>query len=135
MRPEFLVDRSLGRHQVPDALRAAGFVARTLFDVYGDAEEALADTTWLRDAGRSGWAVLTADPRIRRRHHELAVVRDEAVRIFALPRGDLRGVAQAARFTDNLARMLRACEQAGPFIYVVYANHIERRYPREDEPG
>ena len=73
MALEFLVDRSLGRHVVPDAIRVEGFAVRTLFDVYGEAEERLSDAAWLEDAGREGWIVLTGDPRIRRRPHELAV--------------------------------------------------------------
>jgi hypothetical protein len=35
-QPEFFVDRSLGRHLVPDGLRAAGAVVRTMADVYGE---------------------------------------------------------------------------------------------------
>jgi hypothetical protein len=127
---EFLVDRSLGRHLVPQAIRGAGFVVRTLFDVYGDDEERLPDTTFLRDAGRLGWVVLTGDAAIRRRPHELEVVQTERVRVFALARGNLRGVEQAARFADNLERIVRACERPGPFIYAVLAGRIERRYPR-----
>ncbi|MDQ3485204.1 MAG: hypothetical protein M3445_07310 [Actinomycetota bacterium] len=130
MPPEFLVDRSLGRHQIPDAVRAAGYAARTLFDVYGDVEQTLPDTTFLRDAGRNGWVVLTRDPSIRWRPHELAVVQEEAVKMFTLPRGNLRGMEQVARFIDNLPRIARACEEPGPFIYWVLADHIERRYPR-----
>jgi hypothetical protein len=59
----------------------------TLWSVYGDAEQDLADTEFLGDAGRHGWAVLTGDMRIRRVAHELAVVEAEGVRMFALPRG------------------------------------------------
>lgn len=132
MPPEFLVDRSLGRHQVPHAVRAAGFVARTLFDVYGAAEEHLADTTFIRDAGRSGWVILTGDVAIRRRPHELQVVHEEAVKVFQLARGNLRGAEQAARFVGNLDRIVRACERPGPFIYAVLAGGIELRYPRRN---
>ncbi len=87
------------------------------------------DTAFLRDAGRNGWAVLTGDASIRRRPHELAVVRDERVKIFTLPRGNLRGAEQVARFVDNLPAIVRGCERPGPFIYWVLADRIERRYP------
>jgi predicted nuclease of predicted toxin-antitoxin system len=133
--PEFLVDRSLGRHQVPEALRAAGYVVRTLFDVYGEAEERLADTEFLRDAGRRGWVVLTRDAAIRRRPHELRVVREEWVKIFELSRGNLKGAEQVARFIDNLDRIVRACEQPGPFIYAVLAGGLELRFPRGEATG
>jgi hypothetical protein len=33
--PELFLDRSLGRRQVPDLLRAAGLRLRTLAEVYG----------------------------------------------------------------------------------------------------
>lgn len=64
-----------------------------------------------------------------RRPHELAVVVRYRVRIFTLPRGNLRGSEQAARFTDNFDSILRACQSAGPFIYAVLSDRIERRYP------
>ncbi|MBA3372584.1 MAG: toxin-antitoxin system, toxin component, PIN family protein [Actinomycetota bacterium] len=126
---EFLVDRSLGRHVVPNAVRAQGHTVHTLWSVYGDAEQDLADTEFLGDAGRHGWAVLTGDMRIRRVAHELAVVEAEGVRMFALPRGHLRGVEQAARFVDNLPAILRACDRPGPYIYAVLRDRIERRWP------
>jgi len=34
--PQFFADRSLGRHLLPDALRAEGHVAHTLASVYGE---------------------------------------------------------------------------------------------------
>ena len=34
--PEFFIDRSLGRHVVPDALREAGVVVHAMADVYGE---------------------------------------------------------------------------------------------------
>jgi hypothetical protein len=36
---EFFIDRSLGRHQVPQALRDAGLSVHTMAEVYGDAAE------------------------------------------------------------------------------------------------
>ncbi|MDQ3709406.1 MAG: hypothetical protein M3387_08940, partial [Actinomycetota bacterium] len=57
---EFLVDRSLGRHVVPNAVRAHGHTVHTLWTVYGNAEQDLADTKFLGEAGRHGWAALTA---------------------------------------------------------------------------
>lgn len=46
--PELFLDRSLGRRQVPDPLRAAGLRLRTLAEVYGiPADETIADVDWL----------------------------------------------------------------------------------------
>ena len=78
--------------------------------------------------------MLTANPRIRCTPHELAVVREEAVQMFTLGRGNLRGAEQAARFRDNLPRIVRACNTPGPFIYWVLPERIERRFPRSGAP-
>ena len=64
--PEYFVDRSLGRRQVPDLLRAAGVRLRTLAEVYGiPADEAVEDVDWLAHSGARGWPVLMKDERIR----------------------------------------------------------------------
>lgn len=129
--PEFLIDRNLGRHVLPGALRSRGYVVHTLWSVYGQAEQVLADVDFLREAGRNGWAVMTADMSIRRRPHELAVVEAEKVQMFGLPRGDLTGADQVARFTANLGSIVAACARPGPFIYSysVLPSSIERRWP------
>ena len=69
-QPEFFVDRSLGRGDVPDGLRVAGLSLRRMVDVYGVREEQVRDVEWLERAGREGWVVLTKDKRIRRRFAE-----------------------------------------------------------------
>lgn len=127
--PEFLVDRNLRRHVVPDAIRSKGYVVHTLWSAYGEAEEELADVEFLRDAGRNGWPVLTADMSIRRRPHELVVVEAEKVQMFGLPRGDLRGAEQVSRFVTNLSSIVAVCARPGPFIYSVLPSRIERRWP------
>jgi hypothetical protein len=46
--PDLFIDRSLGRIQVPNLLRAAGLRLVTLAEHYGiPADEEVADTTWL----------------------------------------------------------------------------------------
>jgi hypothetical protein len=57
--PEFFVDRSLGRHIVPDRLRTTGATVHVMADVYGERiGQGLADIDWLRDAGAKGWVML-----------------------------------------------------------------------------
>src|SRR5207248_11782635 len=83
--PELFLDRSLGRRQVPDILRAAGLRLRTLAEVYGiPADETVADVDWLTCAGGQGWAVLMKDERIRYRPAERAALIDHHVRAFCL---------------------------------------------------
>lgn len=130
--PEFLVDRSLGRHVVADALRAAGAVVRTLADVYGNDEETMADADWLARAGREGWVVLTKDARIRYRPAEIASVRAHGVQVFVVAGQHLPGRELAARCVHNLHRIGQAAQKPGPFIYMVYERRIERIWPKED---
>lgn len=85
---------------------------------------------WLRDAGTNGWAVLTKDPNIRRRAEEVAEVERTAVVMFALPRGNLTGAEQVARYMDNWNRIVQACRKPGPRIYSVHPNKLELMYPR-----
>lgn len=129
------MDRSLGRHTVPDAIRAQGHAVHTLWTVYGESEQSLSDVEFLRDAGRNGWAVLTADMRIRWVRDELAAVQNWQVQLFALPRGGLTAQEQASRFVRNLGRILAACERPGPCIYAVHADRIERKWPTSRSDG
>jgi hypothetical protein len=81
--PELFLDRSLGRRQVPDLLRAAGLRLRTLAEVYGiPADETVEDVEWLARAGREGWAVLMKDERIRYRPAERATVITQRPRVL-----------------------------------------------------
>jgi hypothetical protein len=130
--PEFFVDRSLGRHVVPDALRAAGAVVHPMAEVYGERiGQGLADEEWLRDAGERGWIVLMKDAKIRYRPAELQVVIDHGLRAFCLTNANLRGFQMAERFVANLARIARVVEeQSGPYIYGVYADAVRLLWPK-----
>lgn len=115
---------------MPDAIRERGYVVRTLYEVYGaQLEQGLPDPTYLRDAGRQGWVVLSADATYRRRPAEAAAIVDGSTRVFALARGDRPGAEQVAHFIDNLDAILRACSRPGPAIYAVLRDRIERRWP------
>jgi hypothetical protein len=54
----FFVDRSLGRHVIPDALRAAGVQVELHDDHFPQDAQ---DQIWLAEAGKRGWIVLTKD--------------------------------------------------------------------------
>lgn len=128
--PELFIDRSLGRHLVPDALRAAGAVVRVMADVYGERiGQGLADEEWLREAGRHDWIVLMKDAKIRYRPAELQVVVDHGLRAFCLTNANLRGAEMAARFVARLPEILRAAQESGPYIQGVYADGIRRLWP------
>jgi hypothetical protein len=60
---EFFVDRSLGK-SIVEGLRAVGLTVHSMADIYGEKQaQCLADETWLRDAGKNDWAVLTKETR------------------------------------------------------------------------
>lgn len=127
-RPEFFLDRSLAG-RVGELLRAASWNVRTHIEVYGGRDEDVEDVEWLELCGREGWIALTKDRRVRYRPFEIAAVRRHRVKAFALASGNLRAVDQAQRFLENGDRILAACGEAGPFIYAVYADRIERIFP------
>jgi hypothetical protein len=125
--PDLFLDRSLGRIQVPRLLREAGLRLVTLAEHYGiPADEDVADTTWLRDAGTAGWVVFMKDSRIRRTPAERAELVASRVRAFCLTRKDLTAPEMAARFLDRLPAITAACAEPGPLLYAVHASRIER---------
>jgi PIN like domain len=128
-RPEFLLDRSLGRHQIADALRAKGLVVHTLWSVYGRSEERLGDDVWIAEAGMRGWPILSADKRLRYDvGTRLLAVHRAAV--FQLARGSLPGRLQVRWFLNNLESIQDICEQEPrPFLYSVYEHQVERIWP------
>jgi hypothetical protein len=127
---EFFIDRSLGRHQVPQALRKAGLTVHTMAEVYGEqAGQRLKDEFWLEGIGRRGWIVLMKDDAIRRRPAEREALIASAVRAFCLTNAQLRGAEQAERLVTNRHRILAQARQPGPYIYGVYADRIARLWP------
>lgn len=125
--PELFLDRSLGRRQVPDLLRAAGLRLRTLAEVYGiPADETIADIDWLTRAGREGWVVLMKDERIRYRLVERMALVDHQVRAFCLTSGNLRAAEMAQLYIAVLDKLAAACADPGPFLYVVSRSGLRR---------
>jgi len=83
--PNLFLNRSLGRIQVPQLLRAQGLSLLTLAEHYGiPQDEQIDDPTWLAEAGRQGWVVLMKDGRIRSNTPELNAVKDYGLRCFCL---------------------------------------------------
>lgn len=125
--PEFFVDRSLGRKQVPALLRDAGWDLRTLAEVYGvPRDETVEDPGWLELAGERGWAVLMKDDKIRYRKAELGALIAGNVRAFCLTGGNLRADEMAARFLRHQAEIWKACAEPGPFVFVVSVREVRR---------
>jgi hypothetical protein len=127
--PEFFLDRSLGRHRVPEALRGAGWSLRTHHEVYGERDEHISDVEWLELCGRLDLPVLSKDRRIRYRPAEIDAIRRFGVRAFVLTSGSLRADEQAGRFDRNRLRIEEACVAAGPALFAVQATRIVKIFP------
>ncbi len=119
----FFTDANLGRHIVPDALRAAGEQVRVHDEEF---EQGTADRVWLDRAGVEGWAVLTKDSKIRYRSNETEVIFAAKVRAFVLVSSNLPGSEMATIFVQALPSMKRLCaRQIAPFIAHVHrSGHV-----------
>ncbi len=127
--PEFFIDRSLGRHVGPAALRSAGWLLRTHFEVFGERDEEVDDVEWLEMCGAEALPVLSKDRRLRYRPEEIAAIRRHRVRAFVLTRGGLRAADQVSRLEDNRMAIEAACGAPGPFVYAVHMDRIVRVFP------
>lgn len=116
------MDRSVGRHLVPSALREI----HTLWDVYGpDREQSLGDEEWIAVAARSGWVCITRDE--LRLHRE--TIRRSGARIFRIGRGARTAAQQIEWIRRNVHRIVRASKRPGPYIYVIRENSVDKVFP------
>jgi hypothetical protein len=123
----FFADRSLGDHEVPDALRAAGWRVVSMRERYGSVTaERLADIDWIRDATRAGEVLLTGDKAIAKRPLEARAVVTAGGRVFALGNSQLTGSEKALRFLDHQAKIFRrASLTPGPYVVSVTGHGLE----------
>jgi hypothetical protein len=59
--PVFFLDRTFGRHDLPPRLRAAGFIIRTSFEEYGEADSKISDSVIILSCGLLNRVLLTGD--------------------------------------------------------------------------
>ena len=120
----------MGRHQLPEALRALGYAVHTLADVYGEKDaQRVKDWEWIELAGRENWVVLTKDDRIRYRRVERDAFVAAKLRVFCLTTAKLRGDQQVTRFVNNINRIVQRARKSGPYIYGVYEKRLEQLWP------
>jgi predicted nuclease of predicted toxin-antitoxin system len=118
----FFIDRSLGKHVVPEALRAAGALVEIHDDHFAPDT---ADDVWLRSVAQRGWVVLTKDKAIRYRKNEKAAVVAASGRLFVVTAGNITGAEIAAAFVRALPRIHRLLwNQPPPFIATVSASGV-----------
>jgi hypothetical protein len=121
----FFIDRSLGKIDVPNALRADGYACQIHDDHFSQTTE---DAAWLQAVARHGWVVLTKDERIRFRPLELRALEFAGVRAFIMICGNVRGAQTAEILRKAMPRILKAVTgDRGPFIYHVYKNSTIKR--------
>jgi predicted nuclease of predicted toxin-antitoxin system len=100
----YFVDRSLGRYDVVDALRAAGENAHA-HDSHFD--QNTPDVEWLAEVGKRRWVVLTKDKNLRRNELEHLTIVNAKVACFMLGRGDVTAATMGRVFVDSLPQMKR----------------------------
>ena len=128
--PEFFLDRGLGRYKVPHALADAGLIVHTMASVYGDdAEEMVDDEVWISDAAAMGWVLLTKDRGLRYVDVERDAMTEAGARIFCISRADLTAEVMIKWFLTNKNRILQRARKAGPYIYMIYEDRIEKYWP------
>jgi predicted nuclease of predicted toxin-antitoxin system len=116
----FFIDRSLGKIDVPQALRKAGYHCECHDDHWNQTTE---DAVWLTGVAAQGWVVLTKDERIRYRPLERRALDSAKVRAFIVICGNVRGEETARILLRAMPKILAVVErQQGPFIYHVYKN-------------
>jgi PIN like domain len=118
--PEFFIDRSLGRRQVPELLRADDWTLVTLAEQYGvPADEGVSDVEWLQLAGERGWIVLMKDERIRYRPSERAALLTHRVRAFCLTSGNLTGQQMAELLIHHRSEIWDLADGRDPALFAV----------------
>ncbi len=79
---------------------------------------AVEDATWIPEAARRGWLIITRDSRIQDHRAEVEAVRVHGARMIALAGGDARGTWHQLEVMMCQWRAIEQClEEPGPFIY------------------
>lgn len=126
-RPEFFLDRSLGRITAT-RLRQAGYVLHLIADHYPNDANNVQDAVWIAEGCSQGWVLLTKDKRIRYRAGELGALQEG--HIFCLVSGnlDLDGMTHA--LLNALPRIERVAREEPVGFWHVYRNgQIIRMWP------
>ena len=118
--PVFFLDRTFGRYQVAQRLRDAGFVLRTLFEEFQEAESRIIDPVIIQHCGLMNRILLTGDQDLIRTWNKEIIQAEIAVfittennegpnawvpRIIAAKDGILRELARRQKpFTASISK-------------------------------
>ena len=115
--PIFFIDRSLGRKAISSALIEAG--AEVIVHDEHFPQNTI-DETWLEEAGKNGWIVLSKDKRIRYRANEKNALVGAKVLAFILIATNTTGEEMADIFVRSLKRMVQISNEVKrPAIYTI----------------
>ena len=127
-RPVFFLDRGLGRYMVANAIRAMGYEALPMVDVYTDGRDLrLPDPEWMRRADREGWVVISKDSQIPNDHAD--ALNATTLRLFLIPNANIPGAEIVRRLMTNWDGILRRTATSGPYAYAVMPHRLEKRWP------
>ena len=128
MRPEFFLDRGLGRG-VAEGLTELGWSVHRATDHFANDAQEIDDEDWLEYGLRNGWTPLCKDGRIKSRRHEREpLVRHRGV-LFYLNNQRLLRAEMVRRFHLSQPAIFRAISRGGPAAYAVGASGIRRTWP------
>ncbi|HXJ39360.1 MAG TPA: hypothetical protein VNH18_08765 [Bryobacteraceae bacterium] len=130
-QPVFFIDRSLGKIDVPTALRANGYCCELHDDCEIDGvrfDQDTEDEVWLKAVAVRDWIVLTKDERIRYRPAELGAIQAAGLRAFIVIAGNVRGAETANILLKAMPKIIAAAlSRKGPCVYYVYKDSTIKR--------
>jgi len=113
---------------IADAIRAKGYEALAMADVYTDGRDLrLPDSDWIRRASREGWVAISKDNQIPRDHAD--TLDATTLRLFLIPNANMAGAEIVRRLMDNWDAILRRTVSSGPYAYAILPNRLEKRWP------
>ncbi len=113
----WFIDRSLGRHDVANALRGVG--ARVVVHDDQFAQDA-DDEVWLAAVGRNGWIAISGDKSILKSPAEKVALGGAGVGIFFVEKKGMTGPAIGSLLAKLYPKMARLAEKyTRPFVFTI----------------
>lgn len=128
MRPEFFLDRGLGRRVAEDLTELGWIIHRAAQHFPGDAQN-VPDDEWLAFGLERQWTPLCKDGRIKGRQSERAPLETHRAVLFYLDNQRLVVTEMVRRFHQSQQAIYRAVAKGGPRAYAVTADGIRATWP------
>jgi hypothetical protein len=123
-RPEFFLDRSLGK-TTAHRLREAGYIVHLIADHYPRDADDVPDEHWIAEGSSRGWILLTKDKRIRYRAEELDALQEG--HLFCLISGTMDIAEMTQALLAALPRIENVARTEDPGFWHVYREGTIRR--------